>query len=112
MFNSHILFQVFKLPRCVGQLPAEILKKVRRVELKTRRLVNESMAGEYHSVFKGRGIEFDEVRPYQEGDDVYRSKMRRFYAADDPSGRFSNDHVCFIDGQAHLLTDLFLEDVI
>jgi len=53
-----------------GQLPAEILKKVRRVELKTRRLVNESMAGEYHSVFKGRGMAFAEVREYQPGDDV------------------------------------------
>ncbi len=53
-----------------GQLPAEILKRVRRVELKTRRLVNESMAGEYHSVFKGRGMAFAEVREYQPGDDV------------------------------------------
>jgi len=53
-----------------GRLPAEILKKVRRVELKTRRLVNESMAGEYHSVFKGRGMAFAEVREYQAGDDV------------------------------------------
>jgi len=52
------------------QLPAEILKRVRRVELKTRRLVNESMAGEYHSVFKGRGMAFAEVREYQPGDDV------------------------------------------
>lgn len=53
-----------------GQLPADILKKVRTVELKTRRLVNESMAGEYHSVFKGRGMAFAEVREYQAGDDV------------------------------------------
>ncbi len=53
-----------------NQLPAEILKKVRRLELKTRRLVNESMAGEYHSVFKGRGMAFAEVREYQAGDDV------------------------------------------
>ena len=48
-----------------GVLPSEILRKVRRVELKTRRLVNESMAGEYHSVFKGRGMEFAEVREYR-----------------------------------------------
>lgn len=53
-----------------NQLPAEILKKVRRVELRTRRLVNESLAGEYHSVFKGRGMAFAEVREYQPGDDV------------------------------------------
>src|SRR3990172_5038867 len=51
-------------------LPAEILKKVRRIEIRTNRLVNESLAGEYHSVFKGRGIEFDEVREYTPGDDV------------------------------------------
>src|SRR6185295_999830 len=51
-------------------LPAEILKKVRRIEIRTSRLVNESLAGEYHSVFKGRGMEFSEVREYQWGDDV------------------------------------------
>ncbi|HMC83146.1 MAG TPA: DUF58 domain-containing protein [Candidatus Polarisedimenticolia bacterium] len=48
----------------------EILKKVRRIEIRTNRLVNESLAGEYHSVFKGRGMEFDEVREYALGDDV------------------------------------------
>ena len=51
-------------------LPAEILRKVRRIEIRTSRLVNESMAGEYHSVFKGRGMEFSEVREYQFGDDI------------------------------------------
>ncbi len=51
-------------------LPADILKKVRRIEIRTNRLVNESMAGEYHSVFKGRGMEFSEVREYQFGDDI------------------------------------------
>jgi len=48
----------------------EVLKKVRRIEIVTRRFVNDVMAGEYHSVFKGRGMEFDEVREYQEGDDI------------------------------------------
>jgi len=48
----------------------EILKKVRRIEILTNRLVNESLAGEYHSVFKGRGMEFDEVREYTPGDDI------------------------------------------
>ena len=48
----------------------EILKKVRRIEIVTRRFVNDVMAGEYHSVFKGRGMEFDEVREYQQGDDI------------------------------------------
>lgn len=48
----------------------EVLKKVRRIEIVTRRFVNDVMAGEYHSVFKGRGMEFDEVREYQQGDDI------------------------------------------
>jgi uncharacterized protein (DUF58 family) len=51
-------------------LTSELMAKVRRIELRTRRLANDSFAGEYHSVFKGRGIEFDEVRPYQPGDEV------------------------------------------
>ena len=48
----------------------ELLKKVRRIEIITRRLVQDQMAGSYHSVFKGRGMSFDEVRPYQQGDEV------------------------------------------
>lgn len=46
------------------------MQKIRRIEIRTRRLVNDSFAGEYHSVFKGRGMEFDEVRPYQAGDEI------------------------------------------
>jgi len=48
---------------------SEIIKKVKHIEIKTRKLVNEVFSGEYHSVFKGQGIEFAEVRPYQYGDD-------------------------------------------
>ena len=48
----------------------EILKKVRQIEIRTRRLVNDSLAGQYHSVFKGRGMDFDEVREYVPGDEV------------------------------------------
>src|ERR1044071_9516701 len=51
-------------------IPKEILKKIRQIELRTLRLVNETMAGQYHSVFKGQGMNFDEVREYQPGDDV------------------------------------------
>lgn len=47
-----------------------MLRRIRRIDLRTRRLVNESFAGAYHSIFKGRGIAFDAVRPYQPGDDV------------------------------------------
>ncbi len=51
-------------------IPKEILKKVRQIELRTRYLVNTVFSGEYHSVFKGRGVEFAEVREYLPGDDV------------------------------------------
>jgi len=50
--------------------PKEILKKIRRLELRTRRLVNTSFAGQYHSVFKGRGMNFEEVREYSPGDEI------------------------------------------
>ena len=51
-------------------LSPDVLRRIRKIELRTRRLVNESFAGAYHSVFKGQGIIFDTVRPYQPGDDV------------------------------------------
>ncbi|PJA54869.1 MAG: DUF58 domain-containing protein [Candidatus Marinimicrobia bacterium CG_4_9_14_3_um_filter_48_9] len=51
-------------------IPKEILKKIRRLEFSTRHLVNEVFGGEYHSVFKGRGMEFAEVREYLPGDDI------------------------------------------
>lgn len=48
----------------------ELLKKVRKIEIKTRGLSNQVFSGEYHSAFKGRGMAFSEVREYQQGDDV------------------------------------------
>ncbi len=48
----------------------ELRRRVNRIRLLTLRLVNEQLSGEYHSSFKGQGIEFDEVRPYEPGDDV------------------------------------------
>ncbi|MCX7626037.1 MAG: DUF58 domain-containing protein [Candidatus Sumerlaeaceae bacterium] len=51
-------------------IPWEILAQVRRLEIVTRRMVNEVVAGRYHSVFKGRGMEFVEVREYAPGDDI------------------------------------------
>lgn len=48
----------------------EILKKIRRIELRTRRLVDSMFAGSYHSVFKGRGMNFEEVREYTPGDEI------------------------------------------
>jgi uncharacterized protein (DUF58 family) len=54
------------------QLIREILHKVNQVEIRTRRLVDDSLAGQYHSVFKGQGMNFDEVREYVPGDEVRR----------------------------------------
>lgn len=51
-------------------IPKDLFKKVRRIEITTSRLVTDVFAGQYHSVFKGRGLEFDEVREYFPGDDV------------------------------------------
>ena len=51
-------------------LSEEILKKIQRFHFRTSRLANDLFAGQYESAFKGRGIEFSEVREYQPGDDV------------------------------------------
>lgn len=51
-------------------LPKEVIRKIRRIEIRTKRLVNDVFSGEYHSIFKGRGMEFMEVREYQPGDDI------------------------------------------
>jgi uncharacterized protein (DUF58 family) len=51
-------------------LPKDVIQKIRRIEIRTKRMVTDVLAGEYHSVFKGRGMEFSEVREYQGGDDV------------------------------------------
>ena len=53
-----------------SRIPAELLRKIRHIEIRTNRLVNDVFAGEYHSVFKGRGMEFDEVREYTPGDEI------------------------------------------
>lgn len=51
-------------------IPAEIMKKIRQIQIRTNRMVNDILAGEYHSVFKGQGMEFEEVREYVPGDDI------------------------------------------
>lgn len=51
-------------------IPKEVLKKIRRIQITTSRMVTDLFAGQYHSVFKGRGMEFDEVREYVPGDDI------------------------------------------
>ena len=50
--------------------PEEVMREVRRIEITTRHLVRDIVAGEYSSAFRGRGVEFSEVREYQPGDDV------------------------------------------
>ena len=50
--------------------PIELIKKLKRIEIFTRKCVSEQMAGQYHSAFKGRGMDFSQVRPYEDGDDV------------------------------------------
>ena len=51
-------------------IPRELLKKIRKLEIRTKGLVSNIFGGEYHSAFKGQGMEFAEVRPYQFGDDI------------------------------------------
>ena len=51
-------------------IPAKVMKKIRRIQIRTSHVVDDMLGGQYHSAFKGRGIEFEEVRPYQIGDDV------------------------------------------
>lgn len=53
-----------------GSIPPELLERIRAIEIKARRLVNDLFLGEYKAVFRGRGLEFDELRPYIPGDDV------------------------------------------
>ena len=51
-------------------IPSEMMKRIRRIQIHTSHVVDDLLAGQWHSAFKGRGIEFEEVRPYQVGDDV------------------------------------------
>ncbi len=55
--------------RKFGEIPAEVLRTIRLIQIRADRLISDRFIGEYHSVFRGRGIEFDEVREYQPGDD-------------------------------------------
>ena len=51
-------------------IPAEVLASVRRIEIKTKSIIDSLMGGEYRTAFKGNGMEFAEVRHYEEGDDI------------------------------------------
>ena len=81
----------------------ELLKKVRQIELSIRGVVNEVFAGEYHSVFKGRGMEFAEVREYEVGDDIRTIDWN-------VSARMNNPYVKVFDEEREL-TVMILFDV-
>ena len=57
-------------PKASAPLGRDLIKKIRKIEIVTSRKAQEQLAGQYHSVFKGRGMSFDEVRPYQPGDEI------------------------------------------
>lgn len=61
-----------------GSIPQELLDRVKAIEIKARRLVDELFLGEYQAVFRGRGLEFDELRPYVPGDDIRSLDWKTF----------------------------------
>lgn len=67
-----------------ANIPPEMLERVRAIEIRARRLVNDLFLGEYHAVFRGRGIEFDELRPYTPGDDVRSIDWKAFARTGSP----------------------------
>ena len=81
----------------------DLLKKVRKIEIFTRGLVNQIFSGEYHSVFKGRGMAFSEVREYQFGDDIRSIDWN-------VSARFSHPYVKIFEEESEL-TVMLLVDV-
>jgi uncharacterized protein (DUF58 family) len=82
---------------------AEIFKKVRKIEIKTRGLVNQVFAGQYHSMFKGKGMAFSEVREYQYGDDIRSIDWN-------VTARFNHPYVKIFDEEREL-TVMLLVDV-
>ena len=79
---------------------SELLKKVRKIEIKTKGLTNHIFSGEYHSAFKGRGMSFSEVREYQYGDDVRNIDWN-------VTARFKTQHVKIFE-EEHELTIMVL----
>jgi uncharacterized protein (DUF58 family) len=80
----------------------ELLKKVRQIEIKTRGIVDQLFSGEYHSVFKGRGIEFSEVREYQFGDDIRTIDWN-------VSARFNHPYVKIFEEERELTVMLLVD---
>ncbi len=82
---------------------SELLKKVRKIEIKTRGLSNQIFSGEYHSAFKGRGMTFSEVREYQPGDDIRSIDWN-------VTARFNNTYVKVFEEEREM-TVMLLVDV-
>jgi Uncharacterized conserved protein (some members contain a von Willebrand factor type A (vWA) domain) len=81
---------------------SELLKKVRKIEIKTRGLTNQIFAGEYHSAFKGRGMAFSEVREYQYGDDVRNIDWN-------VSARFNDPYIKIFEEERELTVMLLID---
>lgn len=81
---------------------AEIFKKVRKIEIKTRGLVNQVFAGQYHSMFKGRGMAFSEVREYQYGDDIRNIDWN-------VTARFNHPYIKIFDEERELTVMLLID---
>lgn len=80
----------------------EILKKVRKIEIKTRGLSNQIFSGEYHSAFKGRGMAFSEVREYQYGDDIRNIDWN-------VTARFNHPYIKIFDEERELTVMLLID---
>lgn len=81
---------------------SELLKKVRRIEIKAKGLINEMFSGDYHSAFKGRGMLFSEVREYQFGDDIRNIDWN-------VTARFDNAHVKVYEEERELTVMLVID---
>jgi len=81
---------------------AELFKKVRKIEIKTRGLSNQIFSGQYHSVFKGRGMAFSEVREYQYGDDIRNIDWN-------VTARFSHPYIKIFDEERELTVMLLID---
>lgn len=81
---------------------AELFKKVRKIEIKTRGLSNQIFSGQYHSVFKGRGMAFSEVREYQPGDDIRNIDWN-------VTARFNHPYIKIFDEERELTVMLLID---
>lgn len=81
---------------------ADILKKVRRIEIKSKGLSNQIFSGQYHSVFKGRGMAFSEVREYQYGDDIRSIDWN-------VTARFNHPYIKVFDEERELTVVLMID---